>query len=129
ITAGVTCYFLPREYFSKVTMEVKSDDSRGQIFGSDNGSHEAGSKLSPTTFQIIQRKEILYPVIENLKLADTWGGPGNKLAKEQAYGMLLGKLELREVRNTDLLEIGAYSTDPQEAANNANTIAVVYQAR
>lgn len=129
LTAGITTYFLPRQYFSKVTMEVKPDDTGVKIFGNDRFAGSADSRFAPTQFQIIQRKELLYPVIDNLKLQDEWMSGGQRLPKEAAYIRLLRSLDIREVRNTDLIEIGVYSTDPQEAANIANQIAVVYQER
>ena len=129
VSAAVTCYFLPKQYFSKVTMEVKSDGTAFQIWSNDSGVRGADSmKLTPTQYQIIQRKEILYPVIENLKLTETWSTiPGQRLPREEIYDQLSAQMEIREVRNTDMLEIGVWSTDRQEAANIANMIAVVYQ--
>lgn len=129
LTAGITTYFLPRQYFSKVTMEVKPDDTGVKIFGNDRFAGASDSRFAPTQFQIIQRKEVLYPVIENLKLQDGWMSGGQRLPRESVYMRLLRSLDMREVRNTDLIEIGVYSTDPQEAANIANQIAVVYQER
>src|SRR5439155_18006312 len=38
-----------------------------------------------------------------------------------------GKLDVTEVRNTDLLEISIFDTNPQEAADIANEIVAVYQ--
>ena len=131
VTAGVTCFFLPRQYYSRVTMEVKSDDNTLIVFG-DNTTPFRNSRdptLQPTQFQIIQSKEILYPVIDNLKLVETWSAQegGNILPKEEVYSTLLKHLVLNSVRGTDLIEIGVYSTDRVEAANIANMIAVVYQ--
>ena len=126
VTAGVTTYFLPRQYYSKVTMEVKPDKSGPiEVFGNSmRAGHDA--TFIPTQFQILRKTEILYPVIEQLKLADTWSAPGGKkLPRETVFLRLLGMLDPREVRNTGLIEIGVYSTDNQEAANIANTIAVV----
>jgi len=131
VTAGVTCFFLARQYFSKVTMEVKSDDSQFQIFGGDSTAFRTvrDPNLQPTQFQIIQSKEILYPVIDNLKLVEAWSSQegGSIQPKEEIYGALRGRLKLATVRNTDLIEIGVFSTDRVEAANIANMIAVVYQ--
>ena len=130
ITAGVTVYFLPRQYLSKVTMEVKTDNSGplGTIF---NGGGPRGlePQFVSTQFNILQKTEILYQVIDNLKLVEAWSSEGRSLPLQSVYGKLLGMLSLREVRNTGLIEVGVYSTDPQEAANIANTIAVVYQQK
>ena len=128
ITAGVTTYFLPRQYYSKVTMEVKQDNSRaiGDVLG---GSARAGNDpmFVPTQFQALQKKSILYPVIESLDLVNKWSAEGRRLQLEGAYLKLRRMLDLREVRNTGMIDIGVYSTDAQEAANIANTIAVQYR--
>ena len=129
ITAGVTVYFVPRQYFSKVTMEVRPDNSGPiQLFG-NSGRGTMDPQFVTTQFQIIQKTEILYPVIENLKLEQTWSGEGRSMPRQTAYQKLVRMMELREVRNTGLIDIGVYSTDPQEAANIANTVAVVYRNR
>ena len=131
VTASITTYFLPREYFSKVTLEVKPDDASMKVFsgGANDGMRgTSDSRLAPTQFQILRSKGILYPVIETLKLQEKWAlGGGQKQPKDQLYFTLLGMLDMREVRNTDLIEIGVYSTDPAEAAAIANTVAVCYQ--
>src|SRR6201990_3665186 len=68
VTAGVTTYFLPKEYFSKVTMEVKLDNS-GPITPFGVGSQRTyDPQFVATQFQILQKTEILYPVIEKLDL-------------------------------------------------------------
>jgi capsular exopolysaccharide synthesis family protein len=129
ITAGVTVYFLPREYFSKATIEVKPDQNAIQIFGAGGYNTSSDPRLAPTQFKIITEKGILYPVIDDLNLTVKWANGGAPLLKEQAYGRLLGMIEMKEVRQTDLIEIGIWSTDPKEAADVANSIARVYQDR
>src|SRR5207302_3887507 len=74
-------------------------------------------------------KEILYPVLENLGLPQKWAIGGQTLPKEQAYYRMLRMFDMREIRNTDLIEIGVYSTEPKEAADIANSVAVVYQEK
>lgn len=128
VTAGVTTYFLPREYFSKVTMEVKQDKS-GPIEVFSAGARGHDPTFVPTHFQILQKTEILYEVIGNLKLIDEWSTEGRKLPQQTVYMKLLKMIDLREIRNTSLIEVGVYSTNAQEAANIANTIAVVYREK
>jgi capsular exopolysaccharide synthesis family protein len=130
ITAGVTVYFVPRQYFSKVTMEVKADNS-GPLNNMFSGTGRTGldPQFVTTQFQILQKTEILYQVIENLKLQQTWAPEGRSMPLQGIYAKLLRMMELREIRNTGLIEIGVYSTDAQEAANIANTIAVVYRQK
>ena len=120
ITTAVVPYFQPREYQSSVFIEVKSTAENPRIFGTGDPNipiHDP--QLAPTVFQVIQRTGILYPVIEELKLQDKWGREGSRPSREQAYQMLRGKLDVDEVRNTDLLQISVFSTNPQEAADIA----------
>ena len=69
VTAGVTTYFLPRQYESNVIMEVEQNEQKIRIF---TEGYQGGMGMDPrfatTQFQIIQRKEMLYPVIDSMKL-------------------------------------------------------------
>ncbi len=129
VTAGVTTYFLPKQYFSKVTMEVKLDNSGPiNVFGSGM-QRTYDPQFVATQFQILQKTEILYPVIERLELVKEYSPPGQRLPLQQVYFRLKKSMQLQEVRNTGLIEIGVYDTDAQRATNIANTIAVVYQEK
>src|SRR5438132_2450695 len=128
ITAAIVTYFQPREYQSSVFIEVKSTAQNPRIFSTGDPNlpiHDP--QLAPTVFQVIQRTGILYPVIDELKLLDKWTRDGMRPTREQAYGMLRSKLDVDEVRNTDLLQISVFNTNPQEAADIANKIVAVYQ--
>jgi succinoglycan biosynthesis transport protein ExoP len=128
ITAAIVTYFQPREYQSSVFIEVKSTAQNPRIFSTGDPNlpiHDP--QLAPTVFQVIQRTGILYPVIDELKLQDKWTRDGVRPTREQAYGMLRSKLDVDEVRNTDLLQISVFNTNPQEAADIANKIVAVYQ--
>src|SRR3954464_15151145 len=128
LTAAIVTYFQPREYQSSVFVEVKSTASNPRIFSTGDPTmpiHDP--QLAPTVFQVIQRTGILYPVIEQLKLQDKWARDGVRPSREQAYAMLRSKLDVDEVRNTDLLQISVFDTNPQQAADIANKIVAVYQ--
>ncbi len=130
ITAGITTYFLPRQYESNVIIEVEQNDQKIRIF---REGYEGGMGLDPrfatTQFQIIQRKEMLYPVIDSLKLVEKWAEPYGVRTREEAYFKLRSMIDVREVRNTNLLQISVESTDPQESADLANSIANEYQRK
>ena len=129
LTAAVVTYFQPREYQSSVFIEVKSTAQNVRIFGAaDPNLPIHDPTLAPTVYQVIQRTGILYPVIDDLKLQDRWTKGGSRPTREQAYQRLRNKLDVDEVRNTDLLQISVLSTDPQEAADIANKIVSVYQS-
>jgi succinoglycan biosynthesis transport protein ExoP len=128
IAASVATYFLPRKYDSFATIEVEPEMTPVRIFDNQAGSQQPVNdpKFTQTQFQIITRKGVLYPVIDRLDLQRKWGSNAEPLPKETADKHLLGMLSLQEVRNTNLIQIDVYSTDPQEAALLANTIADVY---
>ena len=121
-------YFLPRVYFAKVTMEVRLDNS-GPIMVFGGSSEQREQEFIAAQLSILRSKEILSQVIQNLLLNEVWSRDGQPLSMEQAFVRLVNSLEIREIDRTRLIEIGVYDTDPQEAANIANTIAVVYQQK
>jgi polysaccharide biosynthesis transport protein len=128
ITAAIFTYFQPREYQSFVFVEVKSTAENPRIFGQGDPNQPIHDpQLAPTVYQVIQRTGILYPVIEELKLQDKWARDGRRPSREIAYQMLRNKLDVDEVRNTDLLQISVYDGNPQLAADIANKIVAVYQ--
>lgn len=124
ITAGVATYLTPRQYMSSVTMQVKEDNNNMQIFSGQSGPRY-DPRFSTTQFQIIQRKEILYPVIDSMKLMQKW----DLRSRDVAYLKLRSMLTVSEVRNTDLIQVSVLDKDRQEAADLANTIALEYQKK
>ena len=130
VTAGVTTYFMPRQYESNVIIEVEQNEQKIRIF---TDGYQGGMGMDPrfatTQFQIIQRKEMLYPVIDSMKLLERWSAEFGIRSREQAYFMLRSMIDVREVRNTNLLQISVESTDPQEASDLANSIAQEYQRK
>src|SRR3984893_9383669 len=128
LTTAIVTYFQPREYQSAVFIEVKSTAENRRSFGPIEAAMPGHDpQLAPTVFQVIQHTGILYPVIEQLKLQDKWSKDGHRPSQQQAYQILRSKLNVDEVRNTDLLQISVFDTNPQEAADIANKIVAVYQ--
>src|SRR6266404_4693748 len=130
ITAAIFTYFQPREYQSSVFVEVKSTAENPRIFGQGDPNQPIHDpQLAPTVYQVIQRTGILYPVIEQLALQEKWARDGRRPSREVAYQILRNRLDVDEVRNTDLLQISVYDPNPQLAADIANKIVSVYQDR
>ncbi len=130
ITASVTTYFMPKEYQSAVMMEIQPDTANMNVFRPGDPSSYTGSdpKFIATQFQIIQQKEILYPVIDEMELGKIWS-PNDPIPRERLYFMLKNMLNMQEVRNTSLIQIIVSSGKPKEASDIANKIAEVYQRR
>jgi polysaccharide biosynthesis transport protein len=124
ITAAVVTYFMPKQFMSTATMQVKQVDTFIDVFGQRN-TGGLDPRFLTTQFEIIQRKEILYPVIDSLNLMQKWG----MSSKEQAYFRLRRMVTMREIRNTELIQIMVMSTDNREAMEVANRIAEEYQRK
>ncbi|MEI6032685.1 MAG: polysaccharide biosynthesis tyrosine autokinase [Verrucomicrobiae bacterium] len=128
ITAAVVTHFMPKQYMSAVTMQVKQNDTLMKVFDRQGGMG-FDPRFLTTQFEIIQRKEMLYPVIDSLGLEQRWRGEYEITSKEQAFFKLRRMVDVREIRNTELIQISVMSTDPKEASEIANRIAEEYQRK
>ncbi|HTY88036.1 MAG TPA: von Willebrand factor type A domain-containing protein [Candidatus Acidoferrum sp.] len=127
--------------WQKVTGEVESKtririepDSAGEIAGLA-GSSTSGSAATvydphfiQTEFEVIQSDAVLGKAVEALKLDEAWAkNGGEKLNKEDAIRQLKRRLDLKPVPYSKLVEIGARSDKPEEAAKLANAVAEAYK--
>ncbi len=130
VTTSVYVYFAPRVYIARATIQVKPDDARVHIFSDEpmQGTNNDPS-FAPTQFAILKTTEILYPVIDRLKLQEKWGSNGQPLLREWTLKRLKNVMTISDVRGTQLLEIAVRSIDSQQAADIANMVAVVYRER
>ena len=125
LLAYVTTYFILRKYTSQCTIEIVSNEKLMHPYTSPD-------KLDPhfvaDQAQRIQSRAILLQVTDELTLVDKWSAILHaKLTRDQACDQLADMIKVAQVRNTDVVIIAATSTDKQEAADIANTIAVLYQ--
>jgi uncharacterized protein involved in exopolysaccharide biosynthesis len=81
-----------------------------------------------TEFEAIQSKVVLFAVISNLNLTSRWSATTNALTLHHVHYLLLkDRLDVRQARNSSLIEIRARSHDPKEAAELANAVATAYR--
>ena len=119
------------EVESKAHIKVEND-----VNDNSGGSTMTVSQMSydpyfiQTTFEIIQSDAVLGKVVDALKLDEAWANNygGGKLEKKTAIALLKKRLDLKPVRNTKLIEIGATSDQPEEAAKIANAVADAYRS-
>ncbi|MFV0337065.1 MAG: GumC family protein [Chthoniobacterales bacterium] len=124
ILAGVATYISPKKYESAATMEIRRSDYFMRIFGGKTNDR-ADPRFLMTQSEIIQRKEMLAPVVQKLDLVKRWSADGIT-NPDQAYARLKGMISLSDVRNTDLVEVKAEGLDPKEAAEIANAVTARY---
>jgi Mg-chelatase subunit ChlD/tetratricopeptide (TPR) repeat protein len=115
------------ESFARVKVERDQSDISG-IAGQPSPGYDP--YFIQTEFEVIQSEVVLGKVIDKLHLDQSWAakhGAAGKLTKEETLKLLKKSLDLRPVKNTSLVEIGAKSDNPQEAARIANAVAEAYK--
>ena len=128
VTAGVYVFFLPRQYYSKVTVEIKPEsNNRMDLNGPSNSMGRTDPQFLATQFQLLKKAEILHPVIEKLDLMKKLSPPGATMPRQWVTESLARSMVVQEQRNTTLVEIGVFHTDKDLAALIANTVATIYR--
>ena len=131
LTTTVVTYWLPKYYASTVRIAVDKDTPDiGSLFDFRQSASVYDPYFIQTEFERISSKPVLYNVITNLGLHEIWGKKYYNVAKlepAQAFLILKKRIDLRQYRNTSLIEIRVLSEDKDEAAQIANKIAVAYR--
>ena len=127
VTSGVYVFFLPRQYYSRVTVEIKPDNNKGLDPINMGGMNRADPTFISTQFNILKKTEILYPVIQKLYLVSKLSPAGSPMSPSWVARVLEKSMNVQEQRNTTLIEVGIYNTDARLAADIANTIATTYR--
>ncbi len=135
LTTTAVTLILPESWTSTVRISVEKDISDIAPLGFQQYS---GQSIDPffiqTEFEKIRSKKVLHRVIENLKLNEKWAeryNGGIPLRTFETFNILKNKIDVRQTRNTSLIEIHVFSDakmkPAQEAADIANEIANVYK--
>ena len=130
ITATLVTFILPESYSSTARIKIERDQPDIANFSGQAQMVGYDPFFIQTEFEVIQSEQILGSVIQSLDLTKVWGAKyanGERLSKTEAMGLLHGRVSLRPVRNTSLIEISVMSEKPAEAAQIAQEIAVQYQ--
>jgi len=137
LTTTAVTFILPESWSSTVRIAVEKDVSDINPIGFTQNNSAYDPFFIRTEFEKIRSRKVLYKVIENLRLNERWGERYNNnipLKTPETFDILHGKIDVRETRNTSLIEIRVYSdakekdNPAQEAAKIANEIANVYRA-
>ncbi|MCI0536918.1 MAG: polysaccharide biosynthesis tyrosine autokinase, partial [Verrucomicrobiales bacterium] len=131
LTTTAVTFILPQSFRSTVRIEVGKDatDIAPILMGVQN-PNTYDPYFIQTEFEKIRSKTVLHKVIEELNLNELWApkyGSEGKLKTSETFSILLRQVDVRQARNTSLIEIQVYSEDPKEAAEIANKIAHVYK--
>ena len=128
LTTTAVTFILPESFSSTVRIEVGKDnpDIAPLLFGA-----QAQNTFDPyfiqTEFEKIKSKRVLNDVIDDLNLQDEWSkryGAEGKLKTTEIYQILVKKVDVRQSRNTSLIEIRVFDENRDKAAQIANKIEI-----
>ena len=134
LTTTAVTFVLPESWSSTVRIAVEKDVSDITPLGFAQNTSQFDPFFIQTEFEKIRSKKVLHKVIEKLNLNEKWGeryNNGSPLKTSETFDYLSRKIDVRQTRNTSLIEIRVYSDSKdnpaQEAADIANEIARVYR--
>lgn len=126
---GVT-FVLPEAFSSTARIKVEKDTPDIQLLGYAGGNQTYDPYFLQTEFEVLKSRKILDKVIDSLDL-------NNKFSKElkldkpldpqQSFDRLADLIEVKQYRNTSIIEISAINSDKSLAADIANSVAKVYE--
>ena len=126
LTVFTVTLFQPKIYVASARIKVEPERPTVAVFEQSQAPSYDPYFLQ-TQYEIIQSQKILYPVIDRLGLRRVWGEKESELPIDIAFRRLKGQISVRRFRDTSLIEIAVYETDPRLAAELANTIAEVFE--
>ncbi len=130
LTTTAVTFILPESFSSTVRIEVGKDTTDiAPLLMGGQGPASYDPYFITTEFEKIRSKTVLHQVITNMKLQTKWierFHTEGELKLDEVFQILSKQIDLRQTRNTSLIEIRVYSEDPKEAADIANNIADVY---
>ena len=131
IILGIRLAISPATYASTARVRVEYDQSDISGFAQHGPVATYDPYLIQTEFEVIQSAAVLGKAIQALDLNKEWGiryAGGHPLKLHETMTLLKGRLDLRPVRNTSLIEIRVFDDRPDEAARIANAVAEAYRA-
>lgn len=130
LTTTAVTFILPETYSSTVRIEVGKDttDIAPLLYGSQS-QNSFDPYFIQTEFEKIKSRLVLDDVITELSLQEEFSkrySAEHKLRVSEVYQMLVKQIDVRQSRNTSLIEIRVFDENRQKAADIANKIAEVY---
>jgi len=126
VTTTAVTLLLPKTYLSTTRIAVDKDTSDIAPLLGMQSAVQYDPYFIETQFQTIQSKLVLYKVIEDLNLNEKWTAEfklDSQLTTRETYNTLTRMIDVRQSRNTSLIEIRVYNRDPKQAALIADKIA------
>ena len=130
VTTTVVTLFLPKTYMSLSRISIEKDTSDiAPLLGMQSGPAAFDPYFIQTEFEKIQSQKVLDKVVVRCELTEDWKrlNGGNLLDPIEARKILKKSIDIRQFRNTSIIELRAYDRDPRKAQEIAQALAVEYQ--
>ena len=131
VSTTLLTFIMPESFVSKARIALRpnatSPAGTSRLQGASGGFDP---RLIQTECEVIQSEAILGKAIEDLNLNKEWGkryANGDRLKTSETMALLRGRVDLRPVPNTSVIEIRVFDERPDEAATIANAIAEAYR--
>jgi len=126
LTVAAVTFSLPRIYYANTRILVERGQSEAQPRGVRPDIPHPIFQMDQV--EILGSRKIGYRVLEKEQLVTKWAISGpESAAKEQAFQVFRGRLNVQPARNSRIIEVGFYSTDPVESADLANATTALYR--
>jgi len=130
VTTTVVTLFLPKTYMSLSRISIEKDTSDiAPLLGMQSGPTAFDPYFIQTEFEKIQSQKVLDKVVAKCNLTEDWKrlNGGNLLSTIEARKILKKAIDIRQFRNTSIIELRAYDRIPRKAQEIAQALAMVYQ--
>ena len=134
VTTTVVTFLLNPTYMSLSRISVEKDTSDiAPLLGMQSGPAQFDPYFIQTEFEKIQSQKVLDKVVEKCELAKEWGIISDPQAEVghtesvKARKILEKMIDIRQYRNTSIIELRAYDRKPQLARQIAQALAEEYK--
>jgi succinoglycan biosynthesis transport protein ExoP len=125
VTTTVVTFFIPKTYMSLSRISIEKDTSDiAPLLGMQSGPSAFDPYFIQTEFEKIQSQMVLDKVVVKCSLLQEWDVPDEVMARKR----LKKAIDVRQFRNTSIIELRAYDRKPLRAQRIAQAIAEEYQA-
>jgi capsular exopolysaccharide synthesis family protein len=131
VTTTVVTFLLPKTYMSLSRISVEKDTTDiAPLLGMQSGPSAFDPYFIQTEFEKIQSQKVLDKVVTKCNLTEEWGdlyGDKKSLTDIEARKILEKAIDIRQFRNTSIIELRAYDRKPMRAQRIAQALADEYQ--
>ena len=124
VTTTVVTLFMPKTYMSLSRISIEKDTSDiAPLLGMQSGPSAFDPYFIQTEFEKIQSQMVLDKVVIKCSLTEEWKLPDDIMARKR----LKKAIDVRQFRNTSIIELRAYDRDKNLAQQIAQSLAEEYQ--